>query len=398
MTAKSVLAIFGNSPHFDRKIACHQNFWPTREEYRAIFSDIFERQYYAHHGPLVQALEQALAQHLKVRHAISVTNEFIGLTMLAQALDVQGPVLVPAYCSIKTVQSLDWAQATPLFCDVSPESGMLDAERVAPVLEKHKVSAILGVNAWGGVCDLDGLTQLARSAGLPFYLDSSQGFGSVVNGKALGGFGHAEVLSFHSENILNAGEGGVVCTQDDALAARVRNIRSSYGMGPAVPVKKTGNGRVSEAQAALALHGLKRLPEYLAHNRRIRSFYAAGLKDIPGISLYEAPGVNPGNDQNLIIQVSSRQFGLDRDELCQLLHAENILAEKGYFTKPGLTPCSLYEEPIEKYPNARQFGNGVLELPMYRGLDQSAVSFITEAIQLAHRHSGEIREVLRPAA
>jgi dTDP-4-amino-4,6-dideoxygalactose transaminase len=397
MMVKSALAVFGNRPHFEKKIACHQKFWPTQEEYRAIFSDIFERQYYAHHGPLVQALEHALEQHLKVRHAICVTNEFIGLTMLAQALDIQGQVAVPAYCSVKTVQSLDWAQARPVFCDVSLESGMLDAEGVAPLLEKHKVSAILGVNSWGGACDLQGLTQLARSVGIPFYLDSSHGFGSIVNGTALGGFGNAEVFSLHSENILNAGEGGVVCTQDDDLAARVRNIRSSYGMGRAVTVKKTGNGRVSEAQAALALYGLKHLPEYLEHNRRIRSFYAAGLKGIPGISLYNAPGVSPSNDQNLIIQVSSQQFGLSRDELCQLLHAENILAEKGHFTKPGLTPCSLYDEPIEEFPNALQFGSCVLELPMYRGLDQAAVSFITEAIQVAHRHSGEIREVLRPA-
>lgn len=395
MIDKSTLALFGNRPHFEKPVACHALFWPSQDEYRAMFHDIFERQYYTNHGPLAQALEQALAERLQVRHAICVTNEFIGLAMLAQALDLAGPVLMPAHASIKTVQSLDWAQVQPVFCDVNPETGMLDAQRAAPWLEKHAIGAILGVNAWGGACDLPGLTQLARGADIPFYLDSSQGFGSLVDGTPLGGFGHAEVLSFHADHILNAGEGGVICTQDDALAARIRNIRSNYGMGPSVPVKKTGNGRLSEAQAALALYGLKRIPEYLEHHRRIRAFYAEGLRGIPGISLFQAPGVSLSNDQNLIVQVSADLLGLSRDELCRFLRTENIMAETGYFQPPGLTPCSLYAESIKDHPHADRFGQTVLELPMYRGLDEAAIAFITGAIEWAHRHAGEIRERLR---
>src|SRR6185369_7716849 len=116
---------------------------------------------------------------------------------------------------------LDWTEARPLFCDVDPTSGMMTAEVVAPLLSRQSVSAILAVNPWGDCGDVTGLQVLAEQYGIPLYLDSAHGFGCEIARRPVGNFGAIEVISFHSDNILSACEGGVICTQSDDLAASV---------------------------------------------------------------------------------------------------------------------------------------------------------------------------------
>src|SRR5439155_25507018 len=143
-------------------------------------------QYYTNHGPLTQELERRLAERLGVRHAMCVTNEFIGLVSAGQALRVHGNVVVPAHSFIGTPQSLNWTDARPLFCDVDPETGMMTAEIVAPILSEYSVSAILAVNPWGDACDAQGLQALADQFGVPLYPDSSHGFGCAIAGQPMG--------------------------------------------------------------------------------------------------------------------------------------------------------------------------------------------------------------------
>lgn len=391
MNTMNLLAIRGARPRFERALVFGQQHWPDWNDYRTLFSDIFERQYYTNHGPLAQALEQRLAQYLGVRHAICVSNEYIGLALLAQALDLHGAVIVPAHVGLASVQPLDWADSHPLFCDVDPRTGLLDVAAVQQLARERQPSAVLGLNPWGDACALAELDAWAAQAGVPVFYDSSQALACQVNGQMLGGFGRAEVMSFQADQVLGAGEGGLITTQDDELAAKVRNIRSNYGMGRPVPVAKTGNGRMSEAQAALALYNLDRLPAYLASNHAMRRAYEAGLQAIPGLRLRASAGVELSNAQSLVVLVDSAQFGLDAASVVRVLAAENIVARQGLIPAGRPSACDLYGQPLEHFPAARHYAQQVLELPMHSSMQAADIDKVLDCLSVIQSCAPQLR-------
>lgn len=381
------LAILGGPPALSQRIALGQHYFPAWDRYESAFRDIFTRQYYTNHGPLAQALETRLAQRLQVRHAMCVTNATIGLALAAQALGFRGKVVVPAFSFVNTAQSLAWADVEVEFCDVSRETGHLTPEIVEPFL-KDGACGILGVNLWGDAADVEGLQQLAIRYGVPLYFDSAQGFACEVAGRPLGGFGRLEVISFHSSQILSATEGAVICTDDDGLAAHIRNIRSNYGMGRPVPVGKTGNGRLSEAQAAVALMNLDDLPELIARNRRVFEAYKALLADVPGLRLRRPQLVSASNFQNVVVEVDSRVFGLSRNALIDVLRAENIetAGDRGLGARRHHVRDAL--------PNTAHWCGSILQLPTGAQVDEAMVERIVALIRSAHRHADRIAQVL----
>jgi len=393
MRKRDSLAIFGATPLFDRPIPKGQRFFPAKRQYEAMFRDIFERQYYTNHGPLVQELERCLAERLSVRHAMCVTNEFIGLALAAQALGLCGEVVVPAH-SFGTAQSLDWTGAKPLFCDVDPESGLMTGDLVAPLLSRPSVSAILAVNPWGDACDVQGLQALADQHGIALYLDSSHGFGCAIAGKPLGSFGAIEVISFHADNIIGSCEGGVICTQSDELAAHVRNIRSNYGMGPPVTVVKTGNGRMSEAQAAVALFNVDRYSEYQKRNERLFGLFQTGLAGIPGIEVRVPRGVSHSNCQNLICLLNEAAFGLGRDELWRIMRAENLLAGRGFYPPSHQLHLASNTSPPDSLPHTERYCARTIELSMNHGLAESDVARVIDLLGFVQQNAGVIQRRL----
>ncbi|MEM5365087.1 DegT/DnrJ/EryC1/StrS family aminotransferase [Paraburkholderia azotifigens] len=381
------LAIFGGAPALEQRLALGQHNFPSWDRYEAAFRDIFARQYYTNHGPLAQALEARLAQRLNVRHAMCVTNATIGLALAAQALGLKGKVIVPAFSFVSTAQSLAWADVEVAFCDVSRATGHLSPETVEPLMTAD-VSGILGANLWGDAADIEGLERLAARHGVELYFDSAQGLGCELAGKPLGGFGRLEVISFHSSQILSATEGAVICTNDDDLAAHIRNIRSNYGMGRPVPVGKTGNGRVSEAQAAVALMNLDDLPELIARNRRVFDAYETLLADVPGLRLRKPQQVSASNFQNVVYEMDAREFGLSRKTLIDVLRAENIEAgaDRGLGARRQDAGYAL--------PNTAHWCESILQLPTGAQVDEAAVERIAAVIRTAQHHAGRVAKAL----
>ncbi|MFM0528306.1 DegT/DnrJ/EryC1/StrS family aminotransferase [Paraburkholderia strydomiana] len=383
------LAIFGAPPISARRLTLGQHNFPSWERYEARFRDIFKRQYYTNHGPLAQALEARLAEKLRVRHAMCVTTVSIALALSAQALGLKGKVLVPGFSFVGTAQSLAWADAEVEFCDVSRETGHVTVETIAPYLHDG-VSGILGVNLWGGATDLDGLSQLATQRNVALYFDSSHAFGCEISSGAghetrnrpIGGFGRLEVISLNSADILSATEGAVICTNDDDLAAHVRNIRSNYGMGRPVPVGKTGNGRLSEAQAAIALMNLDDFPALVERNQRQYDTYSKLLDHVPGLRLCAPQRVSVRNYQNVVCTIDARRFGLSRNALLTVLNAENIAAEgaRGF----GLQCCRA------DLPNTAYWCDSILQLPIGAQVDCALIERIAAVIRAAQRHASQI--------
>jgi len=325
-------ALLGGAPAFNEMVPVGQLYFPSWERYETAMRDIFNRRYYTNQGPLVRQFEAELQQYLNVKHVICVVNATIGLMMAAEALGLKGKVILPSFTFLASAQSLQWVGIEPVFCDVDPETHQMDVGHLETLIDDD-VSGIMGVNLWGGACDVQALQAVATRHGIALYFDSAHAFGCEVNGKKIGGFGDMEVFSFHATKVLSTTEGGCICTNDDELAARLRNIRSSYGAGNPVSVVKTSNGRMSEAQGAIGLLNLEDFEANRQKNESLFQVYQRELEGVSGIKVVKAAGVSRSNHQYMVCQIDDDVFGLTRDELVKVLAAENINARRYFY--PG---------------------------------------------------------------
>ncbi len=388
-------ALSGGDAFFPQALPVGQLYFPSWDRYKAAMRGIFERRYYTNQGPLVQQLEGRLQDYLGVKHAICITNATIGLMMAAEALELSGKVIVPSYTFIASPQSLSWAGIEPVFCDVDPSTHQIAIDKLDSLIDPH-VSGIMGVNLWGGACDVLALENYAKSKNLKLYFDSAHAFGCVVDEKKIANFGSIEVFSFHATKVLSATEGGCICTNDDVLASRLRNIRSSYGAGKIVPVVKTSNGRMSEAQAAIALMSLDDFPDNQKNNENLFRTYMERLKHIPGIKLVKPAGVTFSNYQYVVCEIQKTTFGLSRDSLVKVLNAENVMARRYFY--PGAHRTTGYNDSLSLYeyslPVTDYLCDACIQLPIGAMVDTNAVASICKIIENSHRNADYLQSFL----
>ncbi len=384
------LAIFGGVPKFAEELPVGQLYSPDWDSYVREMGAIFDREYYTNHGPLAREFEMQIAEFLGVRNALCVTNATVGLIVVATAMSLTGKVILPAFTFIASAQALTWTGLEPVFCDIDETTHHLSREIVEPLITSD-VRAILGVNLWGGTCNPPELEKLARDADMSLFFDSAQAFGCALGGKRVASHGAAEVFSFHATKIVNSAEGCCITTDDDDLAARMRNIRSSYGAGPPVSVPITTNGRFSEAQAALGLLSLSRYNDHQGQNARLWDRYARGLSSIPGIDVLAPASVDESNWQSLSCIIDAQRFGLPRDAILRILKAERVNARRYFY--PGCHRSVPYSTWLPQYrdalPNTDALCRGVIQLPLGARVTTDDVDKIVAVIDLAQRHSEE---------
>lgn len=384
-------ALFGGTPKFSTALPVGQLYFPEWERYEASMRGIFDRHYYTNHGPLAQEFEENLAAFFDVKHVICVTNATIGLMMAAEALGLKGSVIMPSFTFIASAQSLKWCGLTPVFCDVDPETHQLSPEGVEALIDDD-VSAILAVNLWGGACDVKSLKQISDNKNIELYFDSAHSFGCQIDGMPIGNFGRAEVFSFHATKVLSATEGGCVTTNDDEVAARLRNIRSSYGAGKKVDVIRTTNGRMSEAQAAIGLLSLEDYPKIASHNKELFDAYEVALKGIRGIALVKPTNVTTSNYQYAVCEVNEDLFGLSRDDLQMLLQAENVLARRYFY--PATHRCIGFTGSHAALPVTEELCMRCLQLPLGAKVGIEDVAVIGNLINRAQAQATTLKRRL----
>lgn len=387
--------ISGASPAFANPLPVGQLHFPDWSRYEEAMRGIWERRYYTNQGPLAQELEAALARFFNVKHVVCVANATIGLMMTAEALALKGKVIMPSHTFVATAQSLKWCGLQPIFCDVEPSTHQIDPDRVTDLIDKD-VSAILAVNLWGGACNVGRLETLAGDNDLALYFDSAHAFGCAVDGAPVAAFGQAEVFSFHATKVLSATEGGCVTTNDDDVAARLRNIRSSYGAGRPVQVVKTSNGRMSEAQAAIALMSLEDYPAIQARNKSLFDAYSLRLSGIPGIRLLHPTNVSNSNYQYAACELDEDLYGLSRNQLLRLLQSENVIARRYFY--PGTHRCEGFDENAEAdaalLPVTERLCQVGFQLPLGARITEEDVSKICALIAGAHEQASDLRALI----
>lgn len=390
-TTPEQLAIFGGKPAFAEKLHIGRPNIGNKDRLFAYINDLVDRKWLTNDGPFEQELERQIAAYIGVRHCIAMCNGTIALEIAIRALGLTGEVIVPSFTFIATAHSLQWQEITPVFCDVDPLTHNIDPVRIEELITP-RTSGIIGVHLWGRPCAMDVLEKIAQKHGLKLLFDAAHAFGCAHQGQMIGGFGNAEVFSFHATKFFNTFEGGAVVTNDDDLAAKIR-LMKNFGFADYDRVIYIGtNGKMSEVSAAMGLTGLESLEEFIAINYRNYQHYQRELADIPGVRLMVYNEAEKCNYQYIILEVDQQLTGISRDQVIKILHAENILARKYFY--PG---CHRMEPYRSYYPHARlllpvteKLTQQVMALPTGTSVQLEDITEICHIIRLIISHSKEI--------
>jgi dTDP-4-amino-4,6-dideoxygalactose transaminase len=309
---------------------------PDKKKVLDKISQVLDNQWLTNMGPLSLELEERIAEMLGVKHCICVCNATIGLELLQRALDLKGEVIIPSFTFIATAHSLRWQRIDPVFCDVRLEDHLIDPDQIEALITP-RTSAIMAVPIWGQPCDYEVLQNIADKHGLKLIFDSAHAFGCKSSDRYLGGFGDAEVFSFHATKVFSTGEGGAITTNSDKLADKIRLMRNFGFQGKDSVIKIGTNAKMSEFAAAYGLVHLNDLDSIISHNRLIHQTYLQEFSKFDEISFldYNFDGIS--NYQYVVAKVSANI----RDSLVEYFHQEEILLRRYFY--PGCHRMEPYK-------------------------------------------------------
>jgi len=378
------LAIFGAPPAFREKLYVGRPNIGDRERLLARINDLIDRKWLTNNGPYVQEFERRVADSLGVKHCISMCNGTVALEIATRALGLTGEVIVPSFTFVATAHALQWQEITPVFCDIQPETFTFAHARVEEMITP-RTTGIIGVHLWGRPCDVEALTGIARRRRLRLLFDAAHAFGCSHQGRMIGQFGDAEILSFHATKFLNTFEGGAVLTGDDALARKIR-LMKNFGFSGYDDVVYIGiNGKMSEVAAAMGLTGLESIDDFIGANRRNYALYRDGLSGIPGIRPVLYDERERCNYQYVVLEVDEASSGVGRDTLVDVLHAENVIARR-YF-HPGAHRMEPYRSCFPHaglvLPVTERLTRRVLSLPTGTSIGADEIREICAILRLA---------------
>jgi dTDP-4-amino-4,6-dideoxygalactose transaminase len=390
------LALFGGKPAFAEPLHVGRPSVGDRGRFLERVAQMWDRRWFSNNGPNVREFEDKLRNFLGVKHCIPICNGTIAMELAIRALGLSGEVIVPSFTFISAAHALQWQEITPVFCDIDPKTHNLDPRRVEGMITP-RTTAIVGVHTWGRPCEVEALTQMARRHGLKLLFDAAHAFGCTHQGRAIGNFGDAEVFSFHATKFFNTFEGGAVATNDDELAAKIRLMKNFGFQGNDNVVYIGTNGKMTEISAAMGLTGLESLDEIIGVNRENYEAYQGGLGNLPGLTSVCYDEKQRCNFQYIVFEVEEAAAGLSRDELVQLLSAENVLARRYFF--PGCHRMQPYRSYFPHanllLPETERLAQRVLSLPNGTSVGGEEIEIVCGLIRFALEHSAEIRASLR---
>lgn len=389
------LAIIGGKPSFKTPLHVNRPSARNLDKFHSRVAGMMSSRWFTNNGPFVSELEEQLADFLGVKHCISTCNGTSALQLAGKALGFAGEVIVPSFTFIGTAHAFYWQGIKPVFCDIDPLSHNLDPAACEKLIGP-RTTGIVGVHLWGRPCDISQLQSIASRHGLPLVFDAAHAFACSSGGKMLGGFGNAEIFSFHATKTFHTFEGGAIATNDDQLANQVRLMRN-FGFSDFDTVSSIGtNAKMPEICAAIGLSNLESINQTIDENRETYQEYKRLLTEMPGLSMLPYDAGESHNYHYVVLEVDPKQCHLNRDHLSHVLHAEGAISRR-YF-HPG---CHLSKPYVDLYSHERgrlihteQVASRTLVLPAGNGVTLDEIGRICEIIRLCVNNADQVRSKL----
>lgn len=330
-------------------------------------------------GPAVKELEDAVARLSRTKHAIGCASGTDALLLALRALDAQGgEVITTPFTFFATAGTIHNVGARPVFADIDPDTFNLNPDAAAAAITS-RTKAVIPVDLFGQMAPIE--EYASRMAGIPIVEDAAQSIGArrKIDGKWVMAGERATIGTFSffpTKNLGGYGDGGMMVTQDDAIAARLRTLRVHGGAREYHHDEVGYNSRLDTLQAAVLLAKLPFLEGWSAARRAHAEYYNQALADVPEV---RTPYVAPENE-SIFNQYTIRAER--RDELQAALAAKKI-GSKIYYPVPlHLQPCFAYLEYREgQFPESERAAREVLSLPIYPELTEAQLEETALAIR-----------------
>lgn len=327
-------------------------------------------------GPEVEAFEAEFAAYVGPRYCVGVDSGTSAIELVLRAMGV-GPgdeVIVPAYTAVATWMAVLEVGATPVGVDVDHATALISPGAVADAIGPA-TAAVIAVHLFGRAADIAAVQQ--ASGALPVIEDTAQAHGAPMDGRMAGSMGAAATFSFYpTKNLGAVGDGGAVVTDDADLADRVRLLRSYGWRDRSESLVVGGNHRLDELQAAVLRSRLAQLPRANARRQAIAARYLTELADVPGLTL--PPGPASSSVWHLfVVQVA------DPEAVIAALDGDGVAALRHYAPLPHQTTAMVDAVGMSQLPAAEDFAAHAVSLPLFPGLDDTAVDDVVAAVRAA---------------
>ncbi|MGL4726819.1 MAG: UDP-4-amino-4-deoxy-L-arabinose aminotransferase [Scandinavium sp.] len=348
-------------------------------------------------GPKNQQLEEAFCTLTGNRHAIAVSSATGGMHVTLMALGI-GPgdeVITPSQTWVSTLNMIELPGATPVMIDVDHDTLMVTPEAVAAAITP-KTKAIIPVHYAGAPCDIDGIRAVAEQHGIPVIEDAAHAAGTYYKGHHVGGKGTA-IFSFHAIKNMTCAEGGLIVTDNDQLANRIRSLkfhglgvdaydRQTHGRAPQAEVISPGfKYNLADINAALALVQLGKLPEANRKREAIAQRYLQELADTPFQPLTIPAWPHQHAWHLFIIRVDEARCGISRDGLMEQLKAQGI--GTGLHFRAAHTQKYYRERyPTLSLPNTEWNSARICSLPLFPDMTHDDTTRVISALRKLAGH------------
>lgn len=338
---------------------------------------------YLTQGPRAAEFESQVADLTDVDSAFATSSATTGLHLALRALDV-GPgdeVIIPDFSFPATANVVVQLGAIPVFVDIRLSDFGMDPDLLEQAITTQ-TKAIMPVHAFGLVCDMDPILQIAGHYNMPVVEDAACALGAVYNGRHAGALGTAGVFSFHPRKVITTGEGGMITTSDTDLAARISVLRSHgsvRGSHYMSFIEAGYNYRLSDINAAIGVAQMSRLDALLASRRERASRYAELFAGVDGVGIPETPEGRTHTYQSYVILLDE---DIDRDNVIDAMRVAGIETTLGTYSmhlQPYFTERFGIADSV--LPRATQAHQSALTLPLYPQMNDDDLIFVRDTLR-----------------
>lgn len=353
-------------------------------------------------GPRVKQFEQALSEYLHSPHALTLSSATAGLHLALAALDLApgDEVITTPLTFVATINTIVLAGGRPVFVDIDAGTRNMDIERLAAAIGP-RTRAIIPVHFAGLPVDLDPLYALAQKNDIRVIEDAAHAIGTEYKGRRIGAFGDTQVFSFHPNKNMTTGEGGCVTTRDDQLAHRISLLRfhgidreawNRFGKSGSQQYSVVAPGykyNMMDIQAALGIHQLERLDDFIDRRRDLAQRYQAELGEIAELALPTLPAYAHRHAWHLYcVLINVDKAGMTRDEFIEAMKSQNV--------GTGLHYQAVHLHPYYRenfgfssgdFPIAEDVGERIVSLPLFPRMQDHDVDRTIKAIKNVFRRA-----------
>ena len=347
------------------------------------------------HGPICRRFEEVFAAKVGASRAVVVSSGTAAMHLALAALDIGDgdEVITTPFTFCATALVIEHVGATPVFVDIDKSTLQIDPDAIERAINS-KTRAVLPVHYGGHPYDVDAVTRLTSDHGLELVEDAAHALGAAVGDRQIGSFGRATCFSFYATKNITTGEGGMIATDDEALAARVESLRL-HGISRDAwrryrqegswyyEVQEPGyKANLTDFQAALGLSQLRREPEMRARREAIARRYTDAFSTVPGLleTPYVAVGVLPA--WHLYpLRLHTGNLDISRDRFVQELESLNV------GTSVHFIPLNLHAHFRERFglrsgdfPRAEDAYRRILSLPIYPSMTDDDVEYVIACV------------------